>query len=168
MQCICAKLEGSTCRIRSLLIRAGLLPVSPHDTNGTTDPITSHLHLGLLPASLNARLTNARKTFVQKARNRNPTAWLDTHYHELCPQEPSLAALFPESETKDDDGNKILVRRTTQSTLLYLQRELYYGLQLRAIRLYQITTALVKNRQHQICQPPPDNIADPLLTPQPL
>ena len=148
-----------------LLIRAGLLPVSPHDTNGTTDPITSHLHLGLLPASLNARLTNARKTFVQKARNRNPTAWLDTHYHELCPQESSLAALFPESEIKDDDGNKILVRRTTQSTLLYLQRELYFVLQQRAIRLYQITTALVKHRQHQICQPPLDTPDEPLLTP---
>ena len=146
------------------LVRAGLLPVSPQNTQGTTDPTTSHLYLGLLPASLNNDLSHARKAFILQARNNNPTTWLDKHYHELCNQEPSLAALFPESEITDDEGNKILVRRTTTSTLLYLQRELYFGLQQRAIRLYQITTALVKSRQHRICRPQPDT-EEPLLTP---
>ena len=145
-----------------LLLQAGLLPITEHDIDGHHEIPTDYLYQGLLPSSLPSTMAHARKIFRRQAKGANHTSEsLDEHYHQLCDENAALAALFPLQTTKDDDGEPIERRIGLGAALHTIQTELLYGLNERAIRMYQIATAKIAQYQHQISSSPTDTMHQP-------
>ena len=109
------------------------------------------MFLGALPKSLLPTLNRAKKCFIHQARNGNPTAWLNDHYHTKCKTNSDLASIFPFNPKKDEDDEEEEPERcSVASALNALQKELLLNLHQRAIRLYQVSGAKIAEHQRYI------------------